>query len=328
MLGGERLIRLYREYLLSELNKPDITPRRRMHIGDWLDTLGDTRPGVGLLPDGLPDIEWCPVPGGYIQVANEPEPFEVRHLWIARYPVTWAQYRIFLEAPDGHESPLWWDGLLRRPEYPREVILRDNQPAQEVSWYDAVAYCRWLSYRIGFEVRLPTEWEWEMAASGGIATNHYPWGPQWIENQANTRESLLRRSLAVGLYPHAPSPVGALDMSGNVLEWCQNEYFNPAATDPGPAKRAYRGGSWFLIYEAARVTWRSGNDPYMRYNSVGFRLVTDDPYHVPRPAPPAIITAEEYPGEEHDAAAPPVEEGPPPPEDVIPLPDGMADVDA
>ena len=60
-----------------------------------------------------------------------------------------------------------------------ELSKQDNHPAENVSWYDAVAYCRWLSKRLGYEIQLPTEWEWQQAATGGDPTNQYPWGPDW-----------------------------------------------------------------------------------------------------------------------------------------------------
>jgi formylglycine-generating enzyme required for sulfatase activity len=90
-----------------------------------------------------------------------------------------------------------------------------------------LAFCRWLSEKLGYEIRLPTEWEWQQAATGGNPENEYPWGPEWAGSCANTIESELSHSTAVGIYPQGASPVGALDMAGNVWEWCLNEYDNP-----------------------------------------------------------------------------------------------------
>jgi hypothetical protein len=289
-LGGERGLRQVREYLLRLLEKPTISHLRRAAIGDWLASTGDPRRGVSLTAAGLPDLVWCPVSGGEVHLRDRPKPFPVSRFYVAQYPVTWAQYRIFLEAEDGHENPAWWQDLRRRPEYEREHLPVDNQPAQEVSWYDAVAYCRWLSTRLDHDVRLPTEWEWQQAATGGDPDLMFPWGNYAGPVYANTRESKLRRPTAVGMYPAGVSPVGALDMAGTVLEWCANEYtHHKQASDE--ERRVLRGGSWFLIFSYARTTFRTGNDPYLRFNSVGFRLAADslEPRQVPlavEPNPP------------------------------------------
>lgn len=284
-LGGERLIRLFRDHLLHLLEVPTTTHLRRAAIGDWLAHNGDPRPGVGLRGDGLPDLVWCEVPSGQAPLRDLSEPVTVDRFYIACYPVTWAQYRIFLDADDGHVDPQWWHGLVRRAEYEREAIKIDNYPAQEVSWYDAVAYCRWLSARIGYKVRLPAEWEWQQAASGGDPDALFPWGVRWRQHAANTRESLLRRVTSVGLYPLGESPVGALDMCGTVLEWCANQW-RGRVNDPrgaamvglsGAHPRVLKGGSWFLTRDSARIQYSAGEDPYYRFNSVGFRLACGDP---------------------------------------------------
>ncbi len=287
-LGGEHGLRLVTQHLIGLLSEPRTTHLRRAAIGDWLARAGDPRPGVGIGEDGLPDLIWCPVPAGEVHLRDSARPFIVERFYIARYPVTWAQYRLFLEAEDGHSDPRWWDGLRFRPEYERTDHPLDNQPAQEVSWHDAMAYCRWLSARLPYDVRLPYEWEWQQAATGGLSEAVYPWGAEWAPSYANTRESLLRRVTAVGMYPLAESPVGALDMSGTVLEWCANTFVTAAAVDTdNPEARVMRGGSWFLIYSYARTLARTGYDPYYRYNSVGFRLAADSLEPRPAPEPPA-----------------------------------------
>jgi formylglycine-generating enzyme required for sulfatase activity len=242
---------------------------------------------VGLLKDGLPDLVWCPVDSGEELVGDAPGPVRVNRFYLARTPVTWAQYRIFLDTEDGHHDLRWWEGLRRRPEYEREADLRDNQPVQEVSWYDAVAYCRWLSAHTDYDVRLPTEAEWQHAATGGDPDWLFPWGRDAGSahlGYANTRESLLRRVTAVGLYPLGESPVGALDMAGTVLEWCSDGYIGATNSgEDGQERRVLRGGSWFLILSYARTMFRTAHDPYLRFNSVGFRLAANS--LEPRPKP-------------------------------------------
>jgi hypothetical protein len=219
---------------------------QRAIIGVRLALLGDPRPGVGLRADGLPDLVWCEVPGGEVTLEENAGAFTVEPFQIARYPVTYSQYRAFLDAEDGFNNPDWWEGLWFQVDKPgRQFNRRDNHPAENLCWLEAMAFCRWLSARLGYEVRLPTEWEWQQAATGGDSTNEYPWGPDWDGQCANTDESGLSRSTAVGMYPQGASPVGALDMSGNVWEWCLNEYDRPENVTPaGDARRVVRGGAW------------------------------------------------------------------------------------
>jgi formylglycine-generating enzyme required for sulfatase activity len=95
---------------------------------------------------------------------------------IARYPVTVSQYRAFLEADDGWRDPKWWaNDLYRDPEGDSYDFGRcGNHPAVYVSWFDATAFCRWLSERLKARVRIPDEWEWQHAATGADPANVFP----------------------------------------------------------------------------------------------------------------------------------------------------------
>ena len=148
------------------------------------------------------------------------------------------------------------------------------QPVVGVSWFDAVAYCEWLS---GF--RLPAEAEWEFAARGGLEQQLYPWGnaPVFERVGYNTR------------WVHAPEPVGTAapngfglyDMCENVHEWC-SDWYDPgyyavsAADNPqGPAtgtRRASRGGAWRHQIKIARCAARSSIPPEFCYADYGFRV--------------------------------------------------------
>ncbi|ADE14635.1 protein of unknown function DUF323 [Nitrosococcus halophilus Nc 4] len=284
-LEQEFLGPIHPQHMLAEIQDPDTSHECRALIGVRLALLGDPDPrkGVGLREDGLPDIEWRQVPPGEVILeveGDEPAfPFPVAPFYIARYPVTWQQYQAFLEAADGYSNPERWQGLLDQHSAPgRPFQAYDNHPADNVSWLDAVAFCRWLSARLGYEIRLPTQWEWQQAATGGDPANMYPWGVEENPAYANTYESGLSRSTAVGMYPLGASPVGALDMGGNLWEWCLNEYRHPERTQlSGDESRVVRGGSWGNDLGLARSAFRYHYLPNNRFILIGFRVVCSSP---------------------------------------------------
>ena len=146
---------LDRDRMLAALDDPATSHEQRAIIGVRLSLLGDPRPGVGLRADGLPDIVWCEVPGGEVTLEIRAEnryriarwlnrsaatTFYVEPFHIAKYPVTYRQYRAFLEAEDGYHNPEWWQGLWvdRPPEKPgRQFQRHDNHPAENLAWLEA-----------------------------------------------------------------------------------------------------------------------------------------------------------------------------------------------
>jgi len=307
-----------REFLRSEVERLEdklkdlgLDHAARARIGEQLHIIGDTRPGVGLRPDGLPDIAWCPVPGGTITLKDNAGTFTVKPFYIAKYPVTYVQVQAFLDDPDGLGRDDWWEGLTSRFQKRAMEGQRfkfSNHPRDSVSWYQAVAFSRWLNARLPadgwpkplpedahvhglvdrllrkseppvWEIRLPAEWEWQQAATGGQPDYEFPWGPDWEKmRRCNTTESGLGRTTAVGVYPHGASLVGALDMSGNVREWCLNEYANPKNTGlGGEAARVLRGGSWSNGVLSARCASRLMYYPSSTLNNHGFRVVCSAP---------------------------------------------------
>ena len=229
-------------HLLDELQDIDVTHVRRDAIDQRLNQLGDTRRGVGVV-DGLPDIVWCVVPGGQITIADKN--FTVQPFYMAQYLITYEQFQVFLDAPAGFDNDEWWqelhqDGFKQSMNDARQQYA--NYPRDNVSWYQAVAFTRWLNYQLqgqsfslinqpdhrftigtNLEIRLPTEWEWQHAATGGNPENKYPWGA-WDGRYANTSEAGIGRTTAVGMYPAGQAGCGALDISGNLYEWCLNDY--------------------------------------------------------------------------------------------------------
>jgi hypothetical protein len=256
------------------------SPAERAEAGRILGHIGDPRPTVGLRADGLPHIAWFEVGGGEF-VYQSGGHLVLPKFHIAKYPVTFAQFQAFIDAEDGFQSAQWWKGLAKRPKEPgTQRWPIPNHPRENVSWYDAIAFCRWLSAKLREKIRLPTEQEWEKAARGTDA-RQYPWGDDFSSGSANVDETqggigsvYLERTTAVGIYPSNVSPYLAYDMSGNVWEWCLNDFKDPANTSvEGLAPRVLRGGSWYASADNAQTTARHKEEPATQLSSIGFRVV-------------------------------------------------------
>ena len=378
----EAVLKRVRRWLVALLETPGaLAPRERAEAGDLLGKLGDSRPGVGILPlppreragvrvlpspsqgEGLgvrvflPDILWVEVPAGPFlmgstqgdKMAYEDErprhSLDMPAFIVSRYPVTSAQYRPFVES-GGYDQPCYWtpegwawrtgerepdlspiddedlrksytDWLAGRPlekrgqpfwwDHPRWGL--PNRPVVGVTWYEALAYCRWLTEqvqmangesRIGncgwqvwhdgqvgtwsietqdIAVRLPSEAEWEKTARGADG-RRWPWGNEWAEGKANTEESGIGETSAVGAFPAGASPCGALDVAGNVWEWTSSLYRPyPYRSDDGredpraEGRRVVRGGAWDYFQRYARCAYRYRNIPDYFYYYVGLRVV-------------------------------------------------------
>jgi formylglycine-generating enzyme required for sulfatase activity len=199
---------------------------------------------------------------------------------IGQYPVTVAEYHCFVDAggapPATHGWSADWETQLRRPEHP---VVR-------VTWDQAIAYARWLAGLTGDPWRLPTEAEWEKAARWDDPTRQarvYPWGDTYDRFRANTSNHGPGTTTPVGRYPRGASPYGALDMAGNVYEWCSSYYLpypyhaqdgreSPQAGPPQAYYRVRRGGAWDRTWHDARCAHRGADVPFLNSDAQGFRL--------------------------------------------------------
>ena len=298
-------IRAVRERLARIATDPTASVRERAATGDALNAVGDERRGVGLRPDGVPNIEWCDVPAGAFTMGNtkqtdemafddeEPQHSEPmpRAYRISKYPVTNSQFAAFVA--DGGYTEKWrrcwtdagWKekGDRSEPEKWGGAYDLPNHPAVLISWYEAAAFCNWLSEKLGHRVGLPTEAQWEKAARGTDG-RRYPWRGEITPDHANYDKTEIGSTSAVGIFPRGASPYGLLDMSGNVWGWCATKwrdgYDEPEDNDPGGSdRRVLRGGSFSGDAGYVRCAVRVRYFPGYRSGSFGFRVVASPIIH-------------------------------------------------
>lgn len=192
--------------------------------------------------------------------------------WSIEYFESWLDEQF----PTGkiYHQPECWD------------VSRFNNPSQSVvgvTWFEAQAYCAWLSAQTGQTYTLPSEIEFE-AAARGTAGREYPYGSPFDSVRGNTFESHIRRTTPVGIFDNA-TPEGAFDLTGNAYTWTRSLYDKerfkyPYHPDDGredaddvETRRVVRGGSWFNNQDFARAAYRSWDAPYDRLITFGFRVV-------------------------------------------------------
>jgi formylglycine-generating enzyme required for sulfatase activity len=198
---------------------------------------------------------------------------------IAKYPVTVAEYACFVRATN-HAEP---ESQYNQSMWAWQLSERLDHPLVNVTWYDALAYAKWLAQLTGEPWRLPSEAEWEKTARGTDG-RIYPWGDVFETSRANTIEGGKQATTPVGSYPSGASPYGALDMAGNVWEWT-NSILKPYPYVAGDGReradstedRVLRGGSWTNNAGNARAACRADGEPGLLDDIYGFRLALAAP---------------------------------------------------
>ncbi len=296
----------------------------RAEIGATLGVIGDRRAGVGVV-DGIPEIEWCRIQGGSSLLGLEEDEvallrqkfpwaaewsferetpayrFEAAPFAIGRYPITAAQFECFVADPQGYENPQWWtesgwdwrthrgDGAPADSEWGDAPSL----PRTNLSWYEAVAFCAWLTEKLGVRVRLPCDPEWELAARGP-ERRVFPWGEEFDPARCNGASTGIGSVCVVGCFGRGGQwpDGGATDMSGNIWEWCSTifeiegarEFRHPYDASDGredrssgeEALRVLRGGAYLSNALNLMTTFRGRDQPSRQYARQGFRVVADD----------------------------------------------------
>jgi len=262
------------------------------------------------------DVDYRPrdvaVPGGAFPLGASPDepfvfdnekwahPVEVAPFRIASTPVTNAEFVAFVEdggygrrelwqrrgwdwrRREGAEHPIFWmrgdDGRWAERQFDAIVPLAPWHPVVHVNWYEAEAFCRWAGRR------LPTEAEWEMAATLEPATGHkrrFPWGEEPPTPERASLDFHVGGVIDVRALPAGDSPVGCRQMIGNVWEWVEDTFepYPDFVCDPYREysqpyfgqKKVLRGGCWATRSRLIRPTWRNFYMRHRRNIFAGFR---------------------------------------------------------
>ncbi|MEI7771881.1 MAG: SUMF1/EgtB/PvdO family nonheme iron enzyme, partial [Chloroflexales bacterium] len=281
-------------------------PRFPVQLDHWRHDLA--RLPLGGAPQRWDDLRppsyWCYLPaeacsiGGWA-AGRATTDLDLDAFWLARFPITVAQYEPFAAVGYRPEARRWWEPAgwrwkrsgeeVMQPRWWDEELYRGaNQPVIGVSWHEATAFCRWLSEQLadalpnGYRLRLPTEAEWERAAAGNrpAARRRYPWGESApTPGLAVYNASGVDRPAPVGCCAAGAAACGALDMAGLVWELMTSSYEDyPAGsrevvTELRGKPVSWRGGSWRSDEVDLVCGKRSPAGPDRSSNNVGFRVV-------------------------------------------------------
>jgi iron(II)-dependent oxidoreductase len=302
-------------------NHEDMHGETMIHIRQ---TLGYSRPPIAQTRPTLPEIDLdfelhdVAIPGGVFMLGATPDigfvfdnekwahPVEIAPFYISATPVTNAQFQVFVEA-GGYQERAYWsdDGWAWREQtrakhpvywepngdgrwcvrtFDRYVPLEQFLPMMHVNYYEATAYCAWAGRR------LPTEAEWELAASGEPASDGrsfsavkrlYPWGNDFPSPDKANLDAAALGAIDVRALPQGDSAFGCRQMIGNVWEWTTDTFeaypgfeIDPYETYSAPSfgqQEVLRGGCWITRSRVIRNTWRNFYTPDRNNIFAGFR---------------------------------------------------------
>ncbi len=297
--------------LVALLEDPEATVAVHVEGGQVLGRLGDPRlldPRTGDAPIGG---YWCAIEAGPFWYGDETKNQKLQQVTlpyafqIARFPVTNVEYGRFIDDDGYNPAQSWWTehgraflapGGHRYEDQEQPITLPrywndpqyngSSQPIVAVSWYEAAAYCAWLTIQghqagwlpQGDVIRLPTSLEWERAARH-IDQRRYPWDSTEPDaERANYATGELQQPSPVGCYPAGVAACGALDLAGNIWEWTMTSWEKHTAPEPQKdftleELPVIRGGSFYQDIEYLCCGARSRFNPYFRYSYGGFRVI-------------------------------------------------------
>lgn len=244
----------------------------QLGMGFLLPSSADSQPGTELVHDKDGSVLVLVPAGTYLlgtecyEVARPVHRVRLSSFWIGKHPVTNRQYARFLDENPDHPRPSHWD---------EERLRKLCQPVVGVSWYDALAYCRWAG------LRLPSEAQWE-AAARGRDQRKYPWGGDLPTRRHANFGSEIGAPTDVEAHAEGRGPYGTLGQAGNVWEWCADSWSRMAYADLPTgvldplldgtgAARVVRGGSWQNPAKDMHAAYRDFATAKLGYPDLGFR---------------------------------------------------------
>lgn len=246
-----------RKMWVARLAQANDSMKSKVLISRALAKIGDTRPGVGIVEksgEKLPKIKWIVIPSSPLQMS--------------RFPITTEQFNLFIR--EGYIIQEIWDisddSLQWHSEHPIRKISSQNrnEPIVDVTWYEAAAFCRWLSQKTGKHIRLPSETDWmQMYQSQDVISR--------------TFDSIYPERIAVGIQDGKSTFVS--DIAGGVWEWCsdifENELSAFQSVDDHITTRILKGGSWRYSKEYGTAEYRFRTVPSFCRDDIGFRVACD-----------------------------------------------------
>lgn len=292
--------------LVPVLASNSLPPLERAETGRILAQLGDPREEVMTIDK----MTFCRIPAGEFIMGEGEDQNKVTlpEYFISQYAITNAQFDHFVKAECYKQEKYWTEAKQNRywseagfkgrwDNEPRIAQVNSgfpfthvNHPVVNVTWYEALAFTRWLNeqiqqvgqfhvfnekslelFRNKWQVTLPNEAEWEKAARGTDGRT-YPWGEEANLNCANTDATGIQSTSAVGCFSQGVSLYGLQDVSGNVWEWMRNDYMSGKDDFQSREDKGIRGGSFGSQSDRAYCASRAGLNPF-DYASSGFRVV-------------------------------------------------------
>lgn len=265
-------------------------------------------------PPLIPKAKFIFVPSGFFLFGDRLNPHERHYVWtqgffIGQFEVSNAEFKQFLDDSDGYSDDSNWtpagidwktrihgksSAQLSVADLEFKRFGQDDHPVTQVTWFEAAAFCRWLTRKLGggrWLYSLPTEAEWEKAARGPDNFD-YPLSQNLSDaeiNFYNWRKNPLTESAVIGSSEtpekFQPNRYGIYHLGGNVVEWTQGLYWpfsreRPYVADDGRNRedssgvRVVRGGSWYSASNALLyIPYRDTFQPEVSHNDLGFRIV-------------------------------------------------------